>query len=319
MTSQRRDTPFEIRVNGVYLKGQIFYPEAIEKHQKPTSPELSAGSSAAKSSSHCAPSGIILINNATGVPARFYTSFGRWAADFLNSIVLTWDYRDFGASGNPRGSRATMLEWGIEDATAVRHWLKREYSELPLWVIGHSLGGLTLPFQPNLDQISRVTTVASGPVHLSDHPPLHRLAIGSMWFGHGAVLTAMLGHFPGRHLGLGADIPGPAFWQWRRWSSQRGSVLSDPAAPPLLGHHLIAPVTTIAFSDDALVPPPAVWRLAEWLPSANITRRLITPNDFGLKKIGHVSAFSRKNKSLWPELVRSTLVENSVNQSKGFS
>jgi predicted alpha/beta hydrolase len=279
-----RETSVEVRAAGVLLKGRIIEPSADSSGR----PSLQ---------------GIVLINNATGVPARFYASFARWIAQSQHRAVLIWDYRDFGASGHAKGSRATMLDWGIEDATAVRMWLKKQYAELPLWLIGHSLGGLTLPFQPELDKIARVTTVASGPVHLSDHPLLHRLAIGSVWYGHGALFTAMLGHFPGRHLGLGTDIPGPAFWQWRRWSSRRGSVLADPSAPPLVGHQLQAPVTMVAFSDDALVPPPAVWRLADWLPQAEITRRLIVPRDYGLAKIGHVGAFSPKNKSLWPELI----------------
>jgi predicted alpha/beta hydrolase len=288
-----RESAVEIHGSGTTLKGRLIEP--LE------------GSTV----------GTLLINNATGVPARFYAPFARWVAASQRRAVLIWDYRDFGESGQPRGSRATMADWGIDDATTVRAWLKARYSELPLWLVGHSLGGLTLPFQAELDKIARVITVASGPVHLSDHPWLHRVAVGSVWYGHGALLTAVLGHFPGRRLGLGADLPGPVFWQWRRWCSQRGSVRVDPTIPPLSSQDLRAPVTLFAFSDDALVPPPAVWRLADWMPAAEITRRLIEPREHGLKRIGHVAAFSPRSRVLWPELMKedSTAVGQTTSRS----
>lgn len=248
-------------------------------------------------------SAVVLINNATGVPARFYTPFARWLAETQRKVALVWDYRDFGASGDPRGSRASLADWGIHDATAVRKWLKQKYPELPLWLIGHSLGGLALPFQQDLHEIDRVITVAAGPVHLSDHPWPHKFVVAAMWYGHGPVLTKLFGHFPGKRLGFGADIPGPAFWQWRRWCSQRGSVTADPTAPPLASQSLRAPVTLVAFSDDALVPPCAVWRLAEWLPQSSVQRRLIMPQEYGLQSIGHVAVFSPKSRAVWPVLV----------------
>lgn len=245
----------------------------------------------------------VIINNATGVPARYYLHFGRWLAGQQGITTLVWDYRDFGESGNPKRSPATLANWGVDDATTARKWLKSQFPNLPLWLIGHSLGGLALPFQPDLEGIDRVITVAAGPVHLSDHPWRHRLIVGSIWYGHGPVLTKMLGHFPGRRLGFGADIPGPAFWQWRRWCSRRGSVMADPLMPPFLGHSLRAPVKLVAFSDDGLVPPPAVWRLADLMPNAEVSRCLIQPNEHGLKKIGHVAFFSPRSRSVWPIVI----------------
>jgi len=249
------------------------------------------------------PIGTVLINNATGVPARFYAPFARWLAETQHRATLIWDYRDFGASGDPHGSMATLADWGIDDATVARKWLIQRFPELPLWLIGHSLGGLSLPFQRDLEEIARVITVAAGPVHLSDHPWPHQFLVAAMWYGHGPLLTKLFGHFPGKRLGLGADIPGPAFWQWRRWCSQRGSVTSDPSAPPLASEKLRAPVTLIAFTDDALVPPCAVWRLADWMPRASVQQRLIDPRHYGLECIGHVAAFSPRSRKIWPVMI----------------
>ncbi|MBX3422501.1 MAG: alpha/beta hydrolase [Pirellulaceae bacterium] len=249
------------------------------------------------------PTAAVLICNATGVPARYYLHFARWLAAERGMAALAWDYRDFGESGHPRRSRATLADWGIDDAATARRWLAGRFPGIPIWIVGHSLGGLAMPFQPELEAVDRVITVAAGPVHLSDHPWRHKVLIGSIWHGHGPLLTAMLGHFPGTRLGFGADIPGPAYWQWRRWCSRRGSVMADRTLPPLASDRLRAPVTLVAFSDDPLVPPPAVWRLADLLPQAPVTRRLIRPEEHGLKSIGHVGAFAPRCRSVWPALV----------------
>jgi predicted alpha/beta hydrolase len=246
---------------------------------------------------------VVVVNAATGVPAGFYAGFARWLAADRQAAVLIWDYRDFASSGSPRRSRATMADWGIHDAAAARGWLGARFPGLPLWVVGHSLGGLVLPFQPGLDGVARAIIVAAGPVHLADHPWPLRAGIASTWHGHGPLLTAAFGYFPGRRLFLGADIPGPAFWQWRRWCAHRGSCLADPAMPPLASDRLTAPVTLVGMADDGMVPPQAVWRLADWMPQAQVTRRLITPQDHGVARIGHVAAFAARNRAVWPAII----------------
>jgi predicted alpha/beta hydrolase len=247
-----------------------------------------------------APREAVQISAATGVPAGYYAGFARWLAG-RGHAVLTFDYSHTDA---PRRARVTMSDWGVRDVTAARLWLAGRFPGLPMLAIGHSLGGLCLPFQGGLDLVSRAICVAAGPVHLSDHPWRDWLGIASTWHGHGPALTAALGYLPGRRMGLGADIPGPVYWQWRRWCSRRGSCRADPLMPPFQGDSLAAPVTLVAFSDDGLVPPAAVWRLAEWLPRASVERRLISGVDHGLARIGHIAAFAPRNAAVWPALVQ---------------
>lgn len=258
------------------LRGQLFHP--------PMSPET-----------------VVLINGATGVPARFYAAFASWLAQTQGIACLIWDYRDFGQSGQPQRSTATMTDWGVTDPQAARDWLVARFPQAALWVIGHSLGGLTLPFQTGQDRITRVITVASGAVHLSDHPWPYRAAATAFWYGHAPVLAAATGHLPGRLTGFGPDLPAGVYWQWRRWCLSRRSCLDDPAMPPL--QSVTAPTTLIAIADDALVPPAAVWRLMQWYPQAIKHQRVIRPADHGLPPVGHIAAFASANRALWPMLI----------------
>ena len=44
------------------------------------------------------PRAALVLHGATGAPARFYRGFAEWAARERDLAVLTYDYRDFGAS-----------------------------------------------------------------------------------------------------------------------------------------------------------------------------------------------------------------------------
>ena len=280
-TSSRPETspvesPVEISAPGAVLRGTIFTP---------------AGE---------APQQAIMINAATGVRAGFYRAFAQWLTGSQKAAVLTWDYRDFGASGRPYGSQASMTDWGVHDPVAARRWMRERHPDLPLWVIGHSLGAMALPFQPCLHEIDRVTAIAAGPVHVSQHPWPFRAQAWALWHLAGPLATSFLDHLPGRRLGLGNDLPIPVFRQWKQWCTNRGSLPADPDLPARESPGLTCSATLIALDDDVMIPPDSVWKLADWMPSARTETRLLRPADHGLKTVGHVAAFAPRNRALWP-------------------
>lgn len=166
---------------------------------------------------------VAVLNGATGVPARFYEAFARWLAQEKNIACLTYDYRDFGASAvrHPSASEAKMADWGVHDQQAARDTLGGMFPTTPLWVIGHSLGGMCLPFQQNLDRIDRVIAVASGIVHVRDHPWPYQALARFFWFGAVPMITRIMGYMPGKTLRVGSDIPAGVYWQWRQWCTRR--------------------------------------------------------------------------------------------------
>lgn len=252
------------------------------------------------------PAAAIVLHGAVGVPMGYYRAFAEWLAG-QGHACLVYDYRDFGASrrAHSRQSRASLADWGIRDQSAALSALRRLVPETPVWVIGHSLGGVTLAFQRPLAGVDRVITVASGMVHLGDHPWPYRAAAAFFWFGPPALAAATLGYLPGRLAGFGPDLPAGVYRQWRRWCTRRGFHLSD------VGRHLplpdpaavTAPMTVIGVADDPVVPLAAVWRLMTMYPEAMKRQRVLRPGDFGLRRIGHLGAFHRANAVVWPALI----------------
>lgn len=253
------------------------------------------------------PQAAVLLSGATGVPAGFYRAFAEWLAAERGLAVMTYDYRDFAASavGHPRASRAGMADWSLRDPVAALARLRALFPISPLWVIGHSLGGMWLHHQPGLEQVERIVTLGSGLAHVSDHPAHYRWRAQLFWSRPVVALARSQGYLPGRLLRFGPDLPLQVYLDWRRWCTTPGWPAGGPedAAFPAEPARVRARMRLIAVSDDALVPPVAVWRLMARYPEAVKRQLVLRPEDFGLRGIGHLEAFHRKNAVLWPAIV----------------
>jgi len=274
--------PIRIRSDGADLAGTLFRPPGR-------------------------PRAALVIHGATGVPAGFYRAFAAWAAAEQGLAVLTYDYRDFGASAaRPvRASRAGMADWGLRDQAAALAALGQLMPNVPRWVLGHSLGGLWFGHHPGMERVERIITLGSGPVHVTDHPPSYRWKARAFWHGPVNWLAGAMGYLPGRLLRTGPDLPLQVYRQWRRWCLTPGWNLCDTGRSlPLPDPHRVrGAMKLIAVSDDAMVPPAAVWRLMAYYPQATKRQQVLRPDDFGLPRIGHIAAFHRDNAVLWPAIL----------------
>ena len=252
------------------------------------------------------PRAILVLHGATGVPQTYYRHFAAWCAE-QGVSVLTYDYRDFGQSlaGPMKASRATFADWAVRDQAAAEAAAADLAPDLPIWVLGHSLGGLGVPFHIHGPRVERITTIGAGMGHYSDHPWSYRPKALAFWFLVGPVATALAGYLPGRRLMLGADLPAGVYWQWRRWCTSREFHAGD------IGHLLPEPgydlggirLTMLAPEDDVVVPPVAVDRYASAFAASEPTVVRLRPEDYGLAGIGHIQALSPSRKVLWPDIL----------------
>ena len=106
-------------------------------------------------------------------------------------------------------------------------------------------------------------------------------------------------------VGLGADLPRGVYEDWRRWCLSPGWHLSDVGRglPLPEAHRVKAALRMIAIADDDLVPQAAVWRARALYPEAMKEQMVLRPEAFGLKSIGHIPVFHRRNAVLWPTML----------------
>lgn len=249
------------------------------------------------------PVATLLIHGATGVPQSYYAAFAEWAVS-QGRQVITYDYRDSGASlsGSVRDSDATFRDYGLFDQAAALEYAFDNAGDKPLHVIGHSIGGFMTPFHDHAERIDAMTTVASGEPYHWRHPLRYTPLVLLFWFLLGPLATLICGYLPGRMLGFGADLPSGVYWGWRRWCTSREFYTKDigRTLPQPMDPGLSAPLIIIGFSDDQMMPPAAVARLARRYPNAQITETMVEPRGRDLPPIGHLGAFRKRASNIWP-------------------
>lgn len=252
---------------------------------------------------------VVVINPATAVKAEYYHRYAAFLAGH-GMAALTYDYRGIGASRHGslrRWKHITKLDWGRYDCDAALRQAQRTFPGRPLYLVGHSIGGLLLGLAPSAGSVSRALTVGAQYAYWRDYgsgKPLMWLR----WHLLMPLLTAACGYFPARRLGWHEDLPAGAAWEWAR----RPASLEDayrhwqrPGDDPL--RHFAAmcgDLPAIGLEDDPFGTPAALDRLLAYYRNARRQHVRIAPASIGVESIGHFGYFnSRFRDTLWHESV----------------
>lgn len=247
--------------------------------------------------------GLVIVNAATGVLARYYH---RYAAFLASSgfDAITYDYRGIGGSRPPRLKRCRYRwrDWGTQDFAAVLDAAEERASGRPVMVVGHSIGGFLPGLAPRLDRCSAILTVGAQYAYWRDYAPPARLRHIVKWHVAMPALTAMLDYFPGRRLGWLEDLPSGVAYEWAfRCARVERSFPVDERADVL--RRLAAyrgPLLAVTASDDPYGTPAAIERTLAYYTGASKARLILSPDDLGVERIGHFDLFhSRHRDGFW--------------------
>ncbi|HLL11898.1 MAG TPA: alpha/beta fold hydrolase [Rubrivivax sp.] len=254
--------------------------------------------------------GAVLVAGGLGIAQGYYKRFCSWLAG-RGHTVMSFDPRGIGASRRPehrrslRGLHADLLSWARVDFAAAVERLCAQAGQPRIGLVGHSLGfhHAAMTHAATQARLNHVVSVAAGAGYWRDWAAPSRRKAPLMLHLAGPLLTPLLGYFPGRALGMVADLPGPAMRQWTRWC--RHPDFAWGCEPHLLQpslHSARFPITAFSFGDDEAMTVDCTRKLLAALPNAPSTLRVLKPADVGLSAIGHVGAFRREASGLWPLL-----------------
>ncbi|MGW6268534.1 alpha/beta hydrolase family protein [Streptomyces sp. NPDC055060] len=236
------------------------------------------------------PAPAALILPAMGTPARYYRAFARQLhAEGLTA--LTVDLRGQGES-TPRVTDAEALDHGYrtiveEDLVAIVGAIRAELGpEVPLYLIGHSLGGqlglihAALGIGPGVDGVA---LVASGSVWFRAYGPLRGplLLVGELFT---AAASTLLGRWPGTKLGFGGNQPKGVMRDWARQG--RTGRYTSPGSPhdyEAALRTLALPVLAVCVEGDTWAPEPALDHLVGKAPGARVTRARYSVREAGAR------------------------------------
>ena len=252
-----------------------------------------------------APKGAVLVVPAMGALQGYYRPFAEWLAR-EGYLVATFDYRGMGESRGDefrrtlRGYKADILDWARLDCGAMVDALASRAPGLPLYWVGHSLGGQILGFVPNRERIAKAITVATGSGYwLENAAPIKKRAWW-LWFVAAPLVTALCGYFPGARLRKVGDLPKGVIEQWRRWCLNPEYAVGD-------GEHVRAqyaavrtPIVSLSFLDDEMMSARNTESIHGFYVNAPRSMKRIGPRDIGARRIGHFGFFRREfSDSLW--------------------
>lgn len=244
----------------------------------------------------------MVIAPAMAVPQAFYADFAGFMAR-QGVRVWTFDYSGMGESwsGSLRGCRSDISDWVAHDFDAVVQHAAGTLNGLPLFILGHSLGGQTTPLLPSVARISGLINIAVGSGSVRHNQPKLQRTAPLMWHVLAPLLCPLFGYFPGARLGVIGDIPRRALFQWRRWCLTPDYLLTgEPGAREAYARARY-PVLGLTFADDELLREAGSRLLHDAYSGTDVDYRVLQPQALGLQRIGHFGFFrSNHEQSLWP-------------------
>lgn len=238
--------------------------------------------------------GSVIINAATGVPARYYHRY----AHFLTACgfdVLTYDYRGIGGSrpADLRRCGYRWRDWGERDFDAAARFMHEWRPHDPLIVVGHSIGGFLPGLAESAPLIDRMLTVGAQYAWWGDYARSRRAALFLKWHVAMPAVTRLFGYFPGRKLGWLEDLPAGVAneWSFRGPRFERSHAPVERSDAVRRTAAVTAPILAIVVSDDELGTVRAVRRTLSYYTGASRTAVLLKPSDYDRKRIGHFGFF----------------------------
>jgi predicted alpha/beta hydrolase len=257
------------------------------------------------------PTTAAIINAGAGIDMRYYDRFANFLA--TNRVpTLVYDYRGIGQSrpATIRGFAASIQDWGSKDCAAALAWMRGRFPKASLSIVGHSVGGFVTGFVTNGNEIARMLLVGAHTGYWRDYAMQRRLGMYLMWHMFMPAVTRVFGYFPGRRLHLLDDLPAGIALEWA--NRRRGEFWWNHVTPAgtldvqwrdrMLDRFLAIRAPTLALrpTDDAFATEPATARLLELYGNCPATQVVFSPDDAGVKKIGHFGFFrSRFRDTLW--------------------
>jgi predicted alpha/beta hydrolase len=250
-----------------------------------------------------APLAAVVVPSAMGVTQAFYGRFAEWLAA-RGYLAATFDYRGIGQSAPAklRGFQVDIRDWATQDCRAVIDFIKSRTPDVPLYWVGHSLGGQLLGLIPNRECIDRVITIATGSGYWRENSWQTRRFVWWLWYVAAPLAMSVAGYFPGKRLRKVGNLPRGVMEQWRRWCLDREYVVGVEGDSVRRSYASVrTPMLSLSFTDDEMMSEQSISSLHGLYANAPIEYRRIAPREIGVKRIGHFGFFRPQfEQTLWP-------------------
>jgi predicted alpha/beta hydrolase len=247
----------------------------------------------------------VVLAGATAVPRRAYGALAETLAR-AGLSVLTFDYRGVAGSAprRLRGDRSTMADWGQLDLDGALGWMRDRAPDLPLLLLGHSVGGQLLGFAEQAETLRGALLVGSQSGYWRNWPGAARLRMWVHWHLVLPAVSTALGYASMSALGMGEDLPAGVARQWARWGRRPDFLLSDCTPAERERYRRLGfPIRAYHLADDTFAPRAAVEALLDFYRGARTELVSRAPAELDVPAIGHFGWLKPTfRETLWREM-----------------
>jgi predicted alpha/beta hydrolase len=250
--------------------------------------------------------GVIQMNCGTGIPQKVYSNLAIYLTQY-GYVTVTFDYRGIGNSKpkNLKGFKAKIEDWGILDMTSIFDWIISEFPNEKKIIIGHSMGGQLVGLMDNYQKIDKLVLIASSTGYWKDMSSPYKWLMPPLWFLFVPLTTFIYGYANAKKIRQGENLPKGVAIQWRNWCINPNYFDEhfQKSNTSLFFDKLRIPLKSIQIKDDPIANEITSNKILKYYKIANIEIEKISPEQLGVKKIGHTGFFSRQFKdTLWKNL-----------------
>lgn len=233
---------------------------------------------------------VILLMPAMGVRAGFYRPFAQSLAQ-TGWHTVTADLRGIGESSArvKDGARFGYHEMLELDWPANLQRVRERFPQLPIYLLGHSLGGQLNALYTGLhpQQISGLIFVSCGSVYYRGWAfpaSLKILTMSQVLRG----ISEVVGYLPGKKIGFGGTEAKGVIRDWAHLArTGRFRVAGSKVDYEQTMHSFDKPLLALSFSDDDFAPHGSTRNLLQKLPAAKAIHLHLQPEELGLTRVGH--------------------------------
>ena len=223
-------------------------------------------------------SGSVILMAALGMGARFYQPL----AQALQAAGLNVALLEQRGHGDSPWRPSHHCDWGFREALVneipvALDWVKSRSSSLPVYLMGHSLGGHYSAMTAGVygEQIDGIILAACGSPWLGGFPGKPRRKLKFLC----AMIppaSALLGYYPGDKLGFGGREARTLMQDWlalAKTNRYQANGFSDDLDCGIAQY--TGPVLSLRMADDAFAPPASVEAVNEKFIAATVSNVLL--------------------------------------------
>lgn len=244
----------------------------------------------------------VMIAPATGIKKNFYNAFATYLAENGYGVIC-FENRGIGNSkqGLIKNDKASLISWGTLDMPGVLNQLKNTFPNTSYHIIGHSAGGQLIGLMENANELSSILNFASSSGSLKNMNYPFKLSAAFFLNVYIPLSNVLFGYTKTQWVGMGEPLPKSVAAQWEKWCNGSGYVKTD-FGKEIKKHwydEITIPSLWMHATDDGIANLPNVKEMVSVYPNSKSKIVTLDPARIGLKEIGHMKFFTRKNRDLW--------------------